>query len=240
MPSLVGFRDTKDAPTINGKVKRLLKRAQSPSSNQQVLRDASVLRRVLEQDGQKDQARASGQPILVALSGLPGTGKSHFAGELTKLAHFIVLESDRVRKLLTPQPKYTPLEHARVFKACHLLIEDYLSQGCRVLFDATNLTESFRRPLYEISDRLSVPLALLKFTAPVETIRQRLLDRSAGLHPGNNSDAGWLVYCRLSPYEETIQRPHFNVDSSSSISRTLTHIAGLANGQQPAANQPAP
>ena len=219
---------------------RLLTGAQSVSSNEQVLRDAVVLRRVLERDGKKDQAKASGQPILVALSGLPGTGKSHFAGELTKLAPFMVLESDRVRKLLAPKPKYTPQEHARVFKACHLLIEDYLSQGCRVLFDATNLTESFRRPLYQISDRLTVPLALLKFTAPVETIRQRLRDRAAGLHPGNNSDADWLIYCRLSPYEETIQRPHFNVDSSTDISPTVIHIARLANHQQPAANPPVP
>ena len=212
--------------------------AQSLSSKQQLLRDAGVLRRALEQDAKKDQAKASGQPILVALCGLPGTGKSHFASELTKLAHFMVLESDRVRKLLAPKPKYTPQEHARVFNACHLLIEDYLSQGCRVLFDATNLTESFRRPLYEISDRLSVPLALLKFIAPMETIRRRLHDRAAGLHAGNNSDADWLVYCRLSPHEEAITRPHFSVDSSTDISRTVIHIARLANHQQPAVNPP--
>ncbi len=213
---------------------------QSLFSQQQVLRDAHVLRQTLEQDGKKGLAKASGLPILVALSGLPGTGKSHFAGELTELVHFIVLESDRVRKLLAPKPKYTPGEHARVFKACHLLIEDYLSQGCQVLFDATNLTESFRRPLYQISDRLSVPLALLKFTAPEETVRRRLRDRAAGLNPGNNSDADLLVYRRLAPYEETIQRPHFNVDSSTDISGTVIHIARLANHQQPAVNPPIP
>ncbi len=193
-----------------------------------MLRDAAFLREALRADEDNLGANPRGGPMLVVLSGLPGTGKSHFARELTKLVSFLVLESDRVRKLLVARPKYTRGEHSRVFRACHLLIEDYLARGCRVLFDATNLTESFRQPLYFVCERLSVPLTLLRFTAPRAVVRRRLEERALGLHPEDNSDAHWLVYCRLARGEEQIQRRHLTVDSSADISHVVRHVARLA------------
>ena len=200
----------------------------SIATQERLLRDAAFLRQALERDCGRDPGRPPGHPILIALSGLPGTGKSHFAGELTKLVPILVLESDRVRKLLVPKPKYTQGEHSRVFDVCHLLIEEYLSQGRHLLFDATNLTEYFRRPLYRICDRLSVPLVLVRFTASRDTVRHRLEDREAGLHPGGYSDARWSIYCRLFPSEEPIRRQHFTVDSSSDICPVLEDVARLA------------
>jgi hypothetical protein len=200
--------------------------------------DVARLREVLERDDVSGAGGLAGRPspinrespILVALSGLPGAGKSYFARGLTRRVPFLVLESDRLRKALVPRPKYSPEEHSRVFAACHLLIEKYLAQGRRVLFDATNLTESFRRPLYRITDRLGVPLVLVRLTAPRKTVRRRLADRAGGLHADDNSDADWLVYCRLAPYEEPIQRRHFDVDSSGDISPVIEEIARIAIG----------
>ena len=205
----------------------------------QLLRDARILRRHLKRDGANclKQYGTSGRltqdrPILVALCGLPGAGKTYFARELTKLVPFWVLESDRIRKALVPKPKYTPGEHSRVFNVCHLLIEDYLSQGRRVLFDATNLTENFRLPLRQISRRQNARLVLVMLTAPRDIIRQRLQDREeereSGLHPGNYSDANWLIYCRLAPYEEPVEGDHLSVDTSADISRTVEDVASLA------------
>ena len=59
---------------------------------------------------------------LVALCGLPGTGKSHFAAALARRLPCLVLSSDRLRKILVPQPRYTRGEHARVFRAAHALL----------------------------------------------------------------------------------------------------------------------
>ena len=201
----------------------------------QLLRDAGILRRHLKQDGANCQKQdgTSGRltqdrPILVALCGLPGAGKTYFARELTKLVPFWVLESDRIRKALVPKPKYTPGEHSRVFNVCHHLIEEYLSQGHRVLFDATNLTENFRLPLRQITRRQNARLVLVMLTAPRDIIRQRLEERELGLHPGNYSDASWLIYCRLAPYEEPVEGEHLSVDTSADISRTVEDVVSLA------------
>ena len=164
---------------------------------------------------------------MIVLAGLPGTGKTHFARELANRAPFLVLESDRLRKVLAPQPRYTAGESARLFGACHLLIEEYLAQGHRVLFDATNLTEKFRRPLYQIARRASCPLVLVRFTAPREMVRRRLAERVAGVHPEDYSDAGWQIYCRMAPHEEAVQRQHFNVDTSQETATVLKEVVRL-------------
>ena len=139
----------------------------------------------------------------------------------------LVLESDRLRKVLAPNPKYTRGESARLFAACYLLIEEYLLQGRLVMLDATNLTEGFRQPLYEIAGRVAIPVVVARLTADREIVRRRLSDRGAGMHPSDYSDAGWLIYSRMHPHEEAISRHHLNVDSSGDISQALEEVVRL-------------
>ena len=190
--------------------------------------DADTLRRALDEDtGLRDtggEVGAAKGAVLAVLCGLPGTGKSYFARELLKRAPMTVLETDRLRKILVPKPKYTPAEHARVFTVCHVLIEEYLSQDRRVLFDATNLTEGARKPMYQMAARLGCPLVLVGFTAPIDLIKQRLAQRVPGQNPGDFSDADWQIHRRMRPYEQPIQRRHIIVDTSQDISWALDRV----------------
>lgn len=198
------------------------------TQEEQALIDAIFLRKAMGLDKEVPQKDKGHRSILVAMSGLPGTGKSHFAGALIKQLPFLVLESDRIRKLLVAKPKYIGKEHSRVFSACYQLIEECLTEGSRVLFDATNLTNVFRCHLQEICHRLSVPILLVRTTAPKEIVRARLSARAAGLHPGGFSDAGWPIYCRLATYEEPIDGLHFTVDSSGNIASIVDEVARIA------------
>jgi predicted kinase len=194
------------------------------------LQDAAKLRRDLAADLDGFPIWSTERPYLVVLSGLPGTGKSHFANELVKRMPLVVVGSDRSRKALISKPKYTRGEHARVFAACHLLIEDLLSEGYGVIFDATNLTERFRQPLYEMAERTGAGLLIIWFTASREVVRRRLDDRAARRSEDSYSDADWLVYCRLRPGEEAITRPHLVVDSSDDIWPVLEEVVRLVAG----------
>ncbi len=189
---------------------------------------AGPLRELLERDAVETRGLPPGNPLLVMLSGLPGTGKSHFAKSLTGRVPMVVLESDRLRKVMVTKPQYTPEEHGMLFAACHLLIEEFLCQGRRVLFDATNLTENFRMPLYEIAERTSSQLTVVRFTAPQGVVRKRLEARLAGTNPGDNSEAGWTVYCKMAPFEQPIPRGHLTVDSSSATSWALEQVVRQA------------
>ncbi len=187
--------------------------------------DLATLRQTLSTDLEGVPAEGRSHAFLVVLCGLPGTGKSHFARELVSRVPMAVLSSDRLRKALVGQPKYTAGESTRLFAACHQLIEELLQEGRKVLFDATNLNEASRQPLYDITSRLHVPLILAHLTAPNGVILQRLTGRANGELDSSFSDADWRIYCRLRPMQQPIVRPHYAVDTSQDITPVVEEIA---------------
>ena len=156
-------------------------------------------------------------PSLVILCGLPGTGKSHFARELVRRAPFVWLNSDRTRKLLVDRPSYSRREHRRVFSAMHVLTRGYLRDGYSVVFDATNLNENVRRPLYESADAVDVEPLIIRFTAASELVRQRLMDRADGVGEASQSDATWDVYSRMAVADQPVPRPHLLVTGPEDV-----------------------
>ncbi|MFC1987229.1 AAA family ATPase [Chloroflexota bacterium] len=162
------------------------------------------------------------RPAFVAVSGLPGTGKSYFCGRLAERLPFIILESDALRKVLFTSPSYCPEESSRLFRAIHRLIERLLKRGISLILDAANLSEQHREYLYSIADRLGVRLVLVRVEAPPEVVRRRLDDRPE--KTGNKSDADWEVYQKMKPLAQKIRRKHFVVDTSRDITSILDKI----------------
>ena len=208
----------------------------------QLNKDVALMRGALDQDLVTSQPRMPDQPLLVAMCGLPGTGKSYFAAKLTEQVPFLILETDRLRKVLVEHPKYTTAEHRRVFRSCYRLIEYYIANGYSVLFDATNLNEEFRTYLYDIAESTGAPLAVVHVTAPQNTVRRRLKQRKAERHANTYSDAGWLIYTRLAPVEEPVVRDHYALDTSKNIGPVLEQVVDWARsgGQVPAPSSHVP
>ena len=158
------------------------------------------------------------------LAGLPGSGKSTFAREVTSREPFLVLESDRLRKTLVGKPAYTADEHSRVFRACYRLIDEFLGQGFPVLMDATNLAQRNRRPVIAIARKHDAPLGIAVVTAPNSVVRQRLQEREAGMDPDTWSDAGFDIYTRMAPAWQPVRQRHFEVDTSLDITPALEQV----------------
>jgi hypothetical protein len=163
-------------------------------------------------------------PVLILVSGLPGTGKSFLSRRLQEQLPSVIVESDALRRVLFPVPSYTASEHNRVFRACHLLVEGLLKKGIRVILDATNLVERHREHLYHIADRLRVKLIIVRVEAPQDTVRQRLQGRIEGLDAEDKSDADWRVYQKMRPRVQRIGRNHFVVDTSRDIGPVIEKI----------------
>jgi predicted kinase len=175
-------------------------------------------------DGLGEFPEPAVKPAFVAVSGLPGTGKSYFCTKLVERLPSVILESDALRKALFPSPSYSPAESSRLFRALHLLIERLLKQGISLILDATNLSERYRERLYNIADRLDARLILVRVEAPPEVVYERLKTRQVGANPGDKSDADWAVYQRMKPSVQKIRRNHYAVDTSKDITPVLDKV----------------
>lgn len=187
--------------------------------------DADRLAKTL---GSLPEPRAN--PPFVVLSGLPGSGKSYFCRRLARQMPFVMLESDVLRRVLFPDPRYSAAESARLFAAVRLLAADLLSMGEPVILDATNLSESQRNLLHEIAKITSGRIILIQVTAPVEVVRRRLEARKQKVDPDDRSDADWEVYRRMEPSVERIRHEHMVVDTSRDIGPAIEKVLREAQG----------
>ncbi|KPK23427.1 MAG: hypothetical protein AMJ70_03500 [Dehalococcoidia bacterium SG8_51_3] len=170
------------------------------------------------------------KPALVVVSGLPGTGKSHFCRQLAERTPIIIMESDVMRKTLFPSPIYSATESVRLFQAIHHLIEHLLKKGISLVLDATNLSERNRERLYHIAYQLNARLVMVRVEAPPEVVQERLRNRADGTgSEGDQSEADWAVFQRMKTSVQQIRRHHFAVDTSRDIAPVLDKVVREVN-----------
>jgi aminoglycoside phosphotransferase family enzyme/predicted kinase len=144
------------------------------------------------------------RPCLVLVGGLPGAGKSVLARGLAESAGFEVIRSDVVRKEIarvpTDQPAPAELTGKlysldwdnRTYGECLARAAKLLSEGKRVVVDATFREERRRRLFLESAVQWGVPGLLLICQARAETISKRLEARR-----GDASDADISIHERI-------------------------------------------
>lgn len=87
--------------------------------------------------------------FAVWLTGLPASGKSTIAAALKPQIEQLgcvveVLESDAVRRMLTPTPTYSPAERELFYRALVFMGTRLVSHGVTVIFDATANRRAYR------------------------------------------------------------------------------------------------
>jgi predicted kinase len=169
-----------------------------------------------------DSQETTAKPVLLLLCGLPGTGKSSLARRLADALPFVIIESDMVRKMLFPQPRYTAQESRWVHRTCHALMAKLLRRGVRVIYDATNLIEYHRELVYRIAERAGARLVVVKTVASEEVVRERLRARQEGA--AEVSDADWRIYRRMDSRQEPISHPHLVTDTSEDLQDAVAKV----------------
>ena len=113
------------------------------------------------------------------LTGLPGSGKSTILKELSQILsesgiEAVTLSLDHIRKVLTPEPKYTDEERSLVYRSLVLMAQVLVEHGEKnVIIDATGNRREFRG----LARRLIPEFAEIYVRCPVETCRVREASR---------------------------------------------------------------
>ncbi len=143
------------------------------------------------------------RPCLVLIGGLPGAGKSTLAESLAASAGFEVIRSDAVRKQLSGildqdatsrdfgEGIYSEAWTDRTYAECLHRAELLLTEGRRVVIDASFRAETRRRTFLEAATRCGVPGVFLHCHCAPDVARERLAARRQDV-----SDADWAIYQR--------------------------------------------
>jgi len=135
-------------------------------------------------------------PLLVAIGGLSGTGKSVLARGLAGLLEpppgAVIIRSDVVRKHLfgaaettaLPESAYRPDATERVYGMLSRTAQRALAQGCSVVLDAAYLQEAERTEIEGLAATCGVRFVGLFLTADLATRLGRIEQRK-----GDASDA---------------------------------------------------
>lgn len=167
----------------------------------------------------------SGCRALVALMGLPASGKSHFARLLAARLGAVIVASDLLRRRLFVAPSYARGETRTVFALAQAMARLLLLDGHTVIFDATNLRERDRRPLYALARAAGAGLVLVHVAAPEPVVRERLAIRSRRESPGDASDADARVFEMMRERYVPPARAFLTVASTSGLEAEVARVA---------------
>lgn len=112
--------------------------------------------------------------FAIWLTGLPASGKSTIAAALKPQLEALgltveVLESDAVRRVLTPAPTYSPVERVLFYRALAFTAARLVARGVTVIVDAT----ANRRAYRDFARSLIPRFIEVAVESPLETCMQR-------------------------------------------------------------------
>jgi adenylylsulfate kinase len=157
--------------------------------------------------------------MLIAMAGLPGTGKSTIARRLAAELNGIVIDKDVVRAALFPPPalEYTVEQDDLAMTSVYLAAEQILK--VKPLLPVVLDGRTFRRQkqVRELTAMMKLAGIVPRFIACVAAegvIRERLKhDMAAGTHPAGNRT--FELYLKLKANAEPLAVPHLTLDTGT-------------------------
>ncbi|MSQ61599.1 MAG: hypothetical protein EXR43_03340 [Dehalococcoidia bacterium] len=174
-------------------------------------------------------------PLLVTMTGLVGSGKSHVATALAARLGAVILRSDVVRKELAgmspgtsargeqDEGLYTPEHTARTFAALYRRAEAHLRRGHSVVLDAVFGRRTDRERSRRLARKYGARPLLVECVAPDDVLRQRLWERER--EEGEPSDATLAIAERLraryQPVDAAAEAPMVRVDTARPLAEVM-------------------
>lgn len=156
--------------------------------------------------------RPSRSAVAIWLTGLPASGKSSItaalAPRLEAKGHVVeILESDALRRVLTPAPTYSDAERDLFYRALALMGARLVAHGVTVIFDATAVKRAYR----DFARSLVPWFIEVAVECPLEVAMQR--DFKGTYQRGRRGESATVPGLQI-PYEPPLA-PEITVDTTT-------------------------
>lgn len=179
------------------------------------------------------------KPLLLAIAGLPGAGKSTLARALAARFGLVRVDRDAIRCAMFPDLPASPTRTRAAFRTALLAAEVHLIEGRPCVLDGMTLARAADRGrIAALAARHGAPHVLLWLDVAPAIARARVAaDRAEGVHPASDRDPELVaaVYARFEPPGDA----HVRVDGSAPPEAVLaTAAAAIAERMHDAAGSP--
>jgi len=173
-----------------------------------------------------------GLAVIVAMAGLPGSGKSTIARGLAELLPGVVVNKDeiRVRLFSGDEIDYSQAQDAVCFKEMLRLTEESLTRQpgqCIILDGRTFSRAADLEQVENLAKRLGEGLFVIQCVCSDEAARRRIeADVQAGRHPAANRNYGLYlqIKARQEPLPCAVLRLDTDLDPSTCLSLCLEYL----------------
>lgn len=147
-------------------------------------------------------------PMIILVFGLPGSGKSYFASRLAKSIKAQYANSDKIRKELFTDRKYTIDEKAKVYNVMIERMRMAIRQNETIVLDATFFKKDIRKNFWKISQASEVKMICIEIQAEQAVIEERLKKKR------QYSEADFDVYLQVEKAFEPMDSEHLVLQST--------------------------
>ena len=149
---------------------------------------------------------SNGEPVLVLMHGLSGSGKTWLSERLMAALPAIRVRSDIERKRLSGLDEtadsesgigsgiYSPESSAETYERLYTLADNLLAAGHHVILDAAFLEKKRRVSARSVASSLGVPSVLVCAEAPVDVLRARIEKRAKQKDEASEADLAVLEH----------------------------------------------
>ena len=171
---------------------------------------------------------------LIVVIGLPGTGKTVLANELSSFLpnNPVNLSTDLIRRNVFNfsqhqyakfgEKHYSSQNRQLVYNVLRLIVEILIKQQLSVIVDGTFYSQATREPFYEVCDRFNCNLVVINTICSEETVKNRILGRKT---KGKNiSDADFEIHLEMKKRFEPIKNNHLIVNTERDLLNNLKKV----------------
>ncbi len=164
--------------------------------------------------------------MLIAMAGLPGTGKSTLAHHLADVCAGIVLDKDPIRAALFPiaQIEYSTRQDdfcmSILFQVASYMLRN--DPSLYVILDGRTFSRKYQvTALDQLAEELKMPLKIIECVCSDETVRKRLEEKvtMGAKHLAGNRD--YQLYLTIKARFEPLREPKLVVNTDDDLAHCL-------------------